>query len=652
MSSRWSRDNLVTSHPARLYDGKIVERIGPEELDRLLAELPGQRGPVRRGAVRMGVFTWDISCADDEGPFVLQVPLVLDERGRRERAKRDVPRLNVENMRTFAAQGLTRFLVEPIDLFTLAGDVPAATFAALPDHHPLTFGRGGIQVDLYEGKLSWVLPLGPVATAELLAEMVAALVYHYDPHTDGGVALTDVFVNDGDFVAKRRRDGSFELRLTAARRREAGIGPNLLMLYLIQMMAYEDWSVDGALTGLPVLIGNPSVAFEGLVRGLRYRHRDLGGQEEEGRQEALRWIREFGRSPEGHAYRPFVDRFLTGRLPPTFGEDPREGRWRLNSLQTKLGAPRAARPPGWSGVERRQLRAERAGLRRPTFARARSRPGGRRGGGADQRPRARRPRAPPRGAGGANRPRIARRRRRRAPRALALPEPRPPAGRGAGRARPPQAQERHLLRPHRFGSRRGDVEKPRPSAQGTQKGGAPGPLANRELYGGLSLPPALEATAARTFPTFEAYMDAALHDPKWGYYAHGVAIGKGGHFGTHPEEMSPRYGKWIARWAFRFWREMVARGELSETEPFPVIELGAGNGRLARDILDHVAQTAQTGTTPKARRHPRDHSGGRSRRDWSTESTRRRHLCETSSARCWGRAPSSVKETLAVPRRR
>src|SRR5579863_10175072 len=78
MSSRWSRDNLVTSHPARLYDGRIVERIGPEELDRLIAELPRNKGPVRHGAVRMGVFTWDISCADDGGPFVLQIPLVLD----------------------------------------------------------------------------------------------------------------------------------------------------------------------------------------------------------------------------------------------------------------------------------------------------------------------------------------------------------------------------------------------------------------------------------------------------------------------------------------------------------------------------------------------------------------------------------------------
>ena len=78
----------------------------------------------------MGVLTWDIGCAGADGPFILQVPLVLDEPGARGRAKRDVPRLNVENIRYFTALGLTRFLVEVKDFVTLAGDVPAAIFAA------------------------------------------------------------------------------------------------------------------------------------------------------------------------------------------------------------------------------------------------------------------------------------------------------------------------------------------------------------------------------------------------------------------------------------------------------------------------------------------------------------------------------------------
>ena len=63
------------------------------------------------------------------------------------------------------------------------------------------------------------------------------------------------------------------------------------------------------------------------------------------------------------------------------------------------------------------------------------------------------------------------------------------------------------------------------------------------MFGVLPLPPSTHAAAARTFPTFEAYMDAALHDPAWGYYPHHVSIGRGGHFITNPESLSPRYGK-------------------------------------------------------------------------------------------------------------
>src|SRR4029077_5078361 len=230
LSSRWSRDNLLTGHPARLYDGRVRERIDQDTLERLLRELEQRRGPVHPGAGRMGVFTWDVSCADDAGPFTLQVPLVLDERGQRDRSRRDVPWHNVENMRHFRAQGLTRFVAEPKDFMTLGGEVPAATFAALPDHHPIAFGRGSLHVELAEGGLSWLvsplpppplgpgsLPvepaegesswlvsLGPLPTADLLAEMVAALVYHYEPDTNDGTAITDTFVNDGGFVAERR----------------------------------------------------------------------------------------------------------------------------------------------------------------------------------------------------------------------------------------------------------------------------------------------------------------------------------------------------------------------------------------------------------------------------------------------------------------
>src|SRR5678809_259626 len=88
------------------------------------------------------------------------------------------------------------------------------------------------------------------------------------------------------------------------------------------------------------------------------------------------------------------------------------------------------------------------------------------------------------------------------------------------------------------------------------------------------------------------------HDPEWGYYARRVVIGEGGHFQTHPEELSPDYGRWIADWAYKAWRDMLAQGELTEHDAFPLIEFGAGNGRLALDILAAIAQARDDPARP------------------------------------------------------
>jgi len=584
MSSRWSRDNLVTSHPARLYDGRILEHIELESLEYLVQDLQRTQGPCKLGWGRMGVFTWDITCEGSAGPFVLQVPRVLDEPGRRGRSKREVPRLNSEHMSAFIQQGLRRFVVEPRGQLLLEGNVPGAIFEALSDYHTLTFGLGAIQIELSEGNKSWVVALGRQATADLLAEMVAVLVYHYEPEVAGGTAIADVSVNDGDFAVRRRSDGSFEVRLLAARAREGGIGSNLLISYLVQLMAFEDWSVNGELVGLPVLLGNPSLAFEGVVRGLRYRYRDLGGSEDQARLEAERWISDFGRSPEGRAYRPWAERFLAGALPCSFGADPRERWWRLMPLQTKLGVLELAarrNPTSNDALAARTLKNFLDRLAREIGRTTEDEPGTLRINELD-----------------------------RDGLLALLDETRAPAETCEAIADEllshwPYRNLDQLLAcvPNARGLRR---MKSRISFgrvlsdedEGTLASLAPLPkdggrsrvLANPELFGALSLPAAGAAAAARTFLTFEAYMDTALHDPNWGYYAQSVLIGKSGHFDTHPEEQSPDYGKWLAAWAFKAWADLVARGELADSDPFPVIEFGAGNGRLARDFLDAVAQ--------------------------------------------------------------
>lgn len=584
MSSRWSRDNLVSSHPARLYDGRVNEQIDLESLPSLVEDLQRLRGPCEMGWGRMGVFTWDIVCQSQAGPFVLQVPRALDQLGARGRARREVPRLNFEHLSGFIAHGLDRFAVEPKARVTLAGNVPGAIFDALPEHHTITFGLGAIQIELSEGNKSWALGLGSESTADLLAEMIAALVYHYEPELDGGTAIADVCVNDGDFAVKRRSDGSFELRLLAARAREPGIGPNLLLLYLVQLMAYEDWSLNEELVGLPVLLGNPSLAFEGVVRGLRYRYRDLGLREEQAEIEAKRWIAGFGRSVEGRAYRPWVERFLAGSLPLSFGADLRERWWRLMPLQTKLGVLELA--------ERREPTSHEAHAARTlrNFLERLAREIGR----------------IPQADGGALRiNELAR------DGLLRLLEASPSEERELVAdqllahwpyrsldqllALVPKARVLRRMKGRiSFGRVLSDADEGTLASLSplAKDGAASRALANPELFSELTLDPAHYAVAVRTFPTFERYMDSALHDPNFGYYAGKVAIGKSGHFDTHPEELSPDYGKWMATWAFKAWADLLAHGELADTAELPVIEFGAGNGRLARDFLNAVAEAA------------------------------------------------------------
>ncbi len=589
LSSRWSRDSPVTGHPARLYNGRVRERIDSDALEALVRDLEEQRGPIELGAARLGVFTWDVACTGADGPFILQVPLVLDEPGWGDRARSDVPRLNVENMRSFIARGLTRFVVEPRALVTLGGQVPAALFSTCPEHRPIAFGRGGLHVELVDGRRSWLVSLGASATADLLVEMIGALVYHYEPDEDGGTTLADVCVNDGDFVVRRRGDGGFDLRLTAARRRERGVGRNLFLLCLIQMLAYEDWQVADDLVGLPALVSNPSVAFAGVVRGLRYRYRDLGKSEDDGAREALAWVRDFARSREGRGYRPWVERFVAGDLPPAFGGDPRERWWRLIPLQTKLGVAelRARRDPSPDDDHIvRELRSVLDRLSREIGRLREDEPGAVRINdlGREDLVRLLETAGVPGGAAQAD---------KLADDLLALW---PYRSMDHLLAAVPGARALRRLKSRIvFGDVVGDAE------QGTLRSldAAPGraavvprALANPEAFGGFVVPAPLVATAVGMFPTFEAYMDSALHHPAWGYYARSVSIGRAGHFNTNPEALSPRYGGWIAERAFRCWLDMLACGDIADTDAFPIVEFGAGNGRLARDVIDAVARNA------------------------------------------------------------
>lgn len=78
--------------------------------------------------------------------------------------------------------------------------------------------------------------------------------------------------------------------------------------------------------------------------------------------------------------------------------------------------------------------------------------------------------------------------------------------------------------------------------------------------------------------TFDRFMEAALYGED-GFFASGHGAGRAGRdFVTSPE-VGPLFGVCTARALDRLWRA------LDEPDPFLVVEAGAGNGRLAREVL-------------------------------------------------------------------
>ena len=86
--------------------------------------------------------------------------------------------------------------------------------------------------------------------------------------------------------------------------------------------------------------------------------------------------------------------------------------------------------------------------------------------------------------------------------------------------------------------------------------------------------------------TFDRFMEVALYDPVGGFFARGRGAGRAGaDFITSPQ-VGSLFGALVARALDRWWR---AEGE---PDPFVVVEAGAGDGRLARDVQRAEPQCA------------------------------------------------------------
>ena len=84
--------------------------------------------------------------------------------------------------------------------------------------------------------------------------------------------------------------------------------------------------------------------------------------------------------------------------------------------------------------------------------------------------------------------------------------------------------------------------------------------------------------------TFADYMDVVLYDPQYGYYSSGaVEIGSKGDFFT-AVSLGKDFGELLAIQLFQMWQSLHCPNN------FSLVEMGAGNGDLAKDIINYLQE--------------------------------------------------------------
>ena len=91
--------------------------------------------------------------------------------------------------------------------------------------------------------------------------------------------------------------------------------------------------------------------------------------------------------------------------------------------------------------------------------------------------------------------------------------------------------------------------------------------------------------------TFAEFMELALFWPQGGYYLQREPIGPSGDYYTSPL-VHPAFGALLAVQLFQMWQLMGRPG------PFTVVEMGAGNGLLCRDIVAYSNQVGARHAVP------------------------------------------------------
>jgi SAM-dependent MidA family methyltransferase len=90
--------------------------------------------------------------------------------------------------------------------------------------------------------------------------------------------------------------------------------------------------------------------------------------------------------------------------------------------------------------------------------------------------------------------------------------------------------------------------------------------------------------------SFAGFMETSLYHPEFGYYARAAQkSGRAGDFFTSVD-VGPIFGELLARQFSEMWRLLPSSSSSliphPSSLPFDLVEAGAGNGRLSRDVLD------------------------------------------------------------------
>lgn len=90
--------------------------------------------------------------------------------------------------------------------------------------------------------------------------------------------------------------------------------------------------------------------------------------------------------------------------------------------------------------------------------------------------------------------------------------------------------------------------------------------------------------------SFAEFMELALYHPQLGYYARASRrTGRAGDFFTSVD-VGPIFGELLSRQLGEMWR-LIRGADPGTHRPFDLVEAGAGDGRLSRDILDAASRT-------------------------------------------------------------